>query len=332
MINLSRNKNVLWSFNVGWGKLLRTVECKSTLSNKFWLCSSFIINLTTGHATNWGFWYLIYFAASTLLWVAGQQIATVVLCFSSFALIEFSLKWFLSFFILIALCPPVLSWFGTLAKFGTLAESTLLACWLIVELTSSINIPQWHLTKVRSCRIENKNKYSTYKGSCVALTFRTMRAWCHNLCALRLAERQLTSFPLRHWNLRNLTLQQECYLTNTRDFFCRSHSSIMLPPRQPCVFALLARWQLFRCCLWLIYCLVVYTSTPLRVHACMPLRLYASTHLYLYASTSLSLYASRALYVCTVSHFISYTPLHLYASTPLLLYGFTPLRIKASTH
>ena len=24
---------------------------------------------------------------------------------------------------------------------------------------------------------------------------------------------------LRHWNLRNLTLQQECYLTSTRDFF-----------------------------------------------------------------------------------------------------------------
>ena len=31
--------------------------------------------------------------------------------------------------------------------------------------------------------------------------------------------RQLTSFPLRHWNLRNLTLQQECYLTSTRAFF-----------------------------------------------------------------------------------------------------------------
>ena len=32
--------------------------------------------------------------------------------------------------------------------------------------------------------------------------------------------RQLTSFPLRRCNLRNLTLQQECYLTNTRAFFC----------------------------------------------------------------------------------------------------------------
>ena len=31
--------------------------------------------------------------------------------------------------------------------------------------------------------------------------------------------RQLTPFSLRHWNLRNLTLQKECYLTNTRAFF-----------------------------------------------------------------------------------------------------------------
>ena len=31
--------------------------------------------------------------------------------------------------------------------------------------------------------------------------------------------RQLTPFPLRHKNLRNLTLQQECYLTNTQAFF-----------------------------------------------------------------------------------------------------------------
>ena len=46
------------------------------------------------------------------------------------------------------------------------------------------------------------------------------------LCALRLA--RCMSFPLRHWNLRNLTLQQECYLTNilsiTRDFY-RLHST-----------------------------------------------------------------------------------------------------------
>ena len=31
-------------------------------------------------------------------------------------------------------------------------------------------------------------------------------------------------FSIRHWNLRNLKLQQECYLTNTRAFF-RLHST-----------------------------------------------------------------------------------------------------------
>ena len=56
--------------------------------------------------------------------------------------------------------------------------------------------------------------------------------------------RQLTPFLLRHRNLRNLTLQQECYLTNTRAF-PPTHGSIMMPPRQPCVFARLARWQIF---------------------------------------------------------------------------------------
>ena len=41
--------------------------------------------------------------------------------------------------------------------------------------------------------------------------------------------RQSTPFPLRRWNLRNLTLQQECYLTTflsiTREFF-RPHSTV----------------------------------------------------------------------------------------------------------
>ena len=64
--------------------------------------------------------------------------------------------------------------------------------------------------------------------------------------------------------------------------------------------------RLFRCCLWLIYCLVVYTSMPLCVHACMPLRLYASMHLCLYSSTPLLLFALK--------------PLRLYASTPLRLH------------
>ena len=58
-------------------------------------------------------------------------------------------------------------------------------------------------------------------------------------------------FTLRHWNLRNLTLQQECYLTSTQDFFRNTHGSITLPPRQPRVFARLGslainleKWQI----------------------------------------------------------------------------------------
>ena len=88
-----------------------------------------------------------------------------------------------------------------------------------------------------------------------ALTIRDMRRWRYNLCALRLVRCKL---PLRHWNLRNLTLQQECYLTTgmlpykhssrALEIFTAytvlSHGSIMLPPRQPRVFARLARWQL----------------------------------------------------------------------------------------
>ena len=60
--------------------------------------------------------------------------------------------------------------------------------------------------------------------------------------------RQLTSYSLRHWNLRNLTLQQECYLTNTRDFFRNTHGSIMLPPRQPRVFARLGSLAIIGFC------------------------------------------------------------------------------------
>ena len=87
-----------------------------------------------------------------------------------------------------------------------------------------------------------------------ASTIRDMRPWRYNLCALRLVRCKL---PLRHWNLGNLTLQQECYLTTgmlpykhssrALEIFTAytvlSHGSIMLPPRQPRVFARLARWQ-----------------------------------------------------------------------------------------
>ena len=51
-------------------------------------------------------------------------------------------------------------------------------------------------------------------------TLRVTRPWRHNLCALPLVRcKTIDPFPLRHRNIRNLTLQQECYLTNTRAFF-----------------------------------------------------------------------------------------------------------------
>ena len=40
------------TFVAGWRKLLRKLESGSTLSNKFWLCCSFFIKLTTCRATN----------------------------------------------------------------------------------------------------------------------------------------------------------------------------------------------------------------------------------------------------------------------------------------
>ena len=67
--------------------------------------------------------FVSYFAEFTLVWVAGRPIVcdTIVVCFS-FTFIEFSLKRFLSFFNLIALCLLASSRFGTLAEFCTVAE------------------------------------------------------------------------------------------------------------------------------------------------------------------------------------------------------------------
>ena len=45
------------------------------------------------------------------------------------------------------------------------------------------------------------------------------RSYAASACYDWSVAKQLTSFPLRHWNLRNLTLQQECYLTSTQAFF-----------------------------------------------------------------------------------------------------------------
>ena len=78
----------------------------------------------------------------------------VAVCFS-FALIEFSLKRFLSFFD--CFMPAALCRFGTLAEFG----STLLARWPIVELASSINLPlamTHNLSTLTFIRTGNKNK------------------------------------------------------------------------------------------------------------------------------------------------------------------------------
>ena len=48
MINLSCSK----TFVADWRKLLRKVEREFTLRKKVWLCCSFLVKLTTCHATN----------------------------------------------------------------------------------------------------------------------------------------------------------------------------------------------------------------------------------------------------------------------------------------
>ena len=68
--------------------------------------------------------------------------------------------------------------------------------------------------------------------------------WRHNLCALALV-RCKTIDPFSTTSSES----QESYLTTGMlpykhsNFFPPSHGSIMLPPRQPRVFARLARWQ-----------------------------------------------------------------------------------------
>ena len=67
--------------------------------------------------------FVLYFSPPLLSCgsLADRLLQLSQVCFS-FVLIEFSLKWFFSFFILIALCPLASSRFRTLAEFGTLAE------------------------------------------------------------------------------------------------------------------------------------------------------------------------------------------------------------------
>ena len=106
----------------------------------------------------------------------------------------------------------------------------------------AINIPQWHLlTKVLTLRIGNKKNKNLQKQ--VKIKFFLPQTWSQlrsmtmndkaaehrwsQPCGLDITisacydwsvTRQSTSLPLRHWNLRNLTLQT-C-LSITWDFFC----------------------------------------------------------------------------------------------------------------
>ena len=92
-----------------------------------------------------------------------------------------------------------------------------------------LNSALWMLACVAAERV---TKSPDYTGGFVCLwrrldecqswwasTLRAMPPWHHNLCALWLVHRKIDPFPLRHWNLRNLTLQQECYLTSIQAFF-----------------------------------------------------------------------------------------------------------------
>ena len=109
----------------------------------------------------------------------------------------------------------------------------------------------WRMSSLRgrNKRYQNPEKAKT-NGNCsklsVASTIPTTRASCHNLCALRLVHCKTMDL----FSTTSLE-SQESYLTNISldhsRFFSActvlSHGSIMQPPRQPCVFARLARWQ-----------------------------------------------------------------------------------------
>ena len=63
---------------------------------------------------------------------------------------------------------------------------------------------------------------------------------------------QSTSFPLRHWNLRNLAFPQECYLTNIPLFrlhsFARLYNAAILPaPRLRSASSLAIFRILYKC-------------------------------------------------------------------------------------
>ena len=157
---------------------------------------------------------------------------------------------------MIASCTLASSRFGTLAEFGTLVEFCTVA---VVELASSINIPQWHLTKVNSRIIGNKNKRNLQKQVKITLhqhgrsepcgldaTISPRYDWSvarqstslYSTTSLESQGSYLTTgiLPYEHIS-RSLEIFSACTML--------SHNSIMLPPRQPRVFARLARWQLW---------------------------------------------------------------------------------------
>ena len=95
--------------------------------------------------------------------------------------------------------------------------------WIQFEQHYSPSVFNFYFFAKKIRRQMSSNLVSTPLYECQSWwtsTLRDMRPWRQNLCALRLVRcKTIDLFPLRHWNLRNLTLQQECYLTSTRAFF-----------------------------------------------------------------------------------------------------------------
>ena len=129
--------------------------------------------------------------------------------------------------------------------------STLLPRWLIVELASSINIPQWHL-KYTHVELEIKTKLTKAGENYVASTIRTMRVWCHNLCALWLIRcKKIDLFSTTSYESQKILYNTTGILPYTKNvprykhvsrsleiFFACTLSTfarlyIMLPPRHP---------------------------------------------------------------------------------------------------
>ena len=122
-------------------------------------------------------------------------------------------------------------------------------------LKLGLNSARWMLACIAAARV---TKSPDYTGGFVCLrsrldecqswwasTVRAMPPWRHNLYALRLVR----SKTIDLFSTTSLE-SQESYLTTGMlpykhsSFFPPTHGSIMLSPRQPRVFARLARWQL----------------------------------------------------------------------------------------